>query len=36
MTELERLLAQPIRDDLWERHFPGKAESDRLLLALMA
>ena len=36
MAELERLLAQPVRDDLWERHFPGKAERDRLLLALMA
>jgi site-specific recombinase XerD len=36
MDELERLLAQPARDDLWERHFPGKAERDRLLLALMA
>jgi len=36
MTELERLLAQPVRNDLWERHFPGKPERDRLLLALMA
>jgi site-specific recombinase XerD len=36
MDELERLLAQPARDDLWERHFPGKPERDRLLLALMA
>jgi site-specific recombinase XerD len=36
MGELERLLAQPGRDDLWERHFPGKPERDRLLLALMA
>src|SRR6266542_2598850 len=36
MSELERLLAQPGRDDLWERHFPGKPERDRLLLALMA
>jgi site-specific recombinase XerD len=34
--ELERLLAQPGRGDLWERHFPGKPERDRLLLALMA
>ncbi len=24
------------RDELWERHFPGKPERDRLLLALMA
>jgi integrase/recombinase XerC len=36
MAELERLLAQPGRDDLWERHFPGKPEGDRLLLGLMA
>jgi site-specific recombinase XerD len=36
MGELERLLVQPRRADLWERHFDGKAERDRLLLALMA
>jgi len=36
MRELERLLSQPGRDDVWERHFPGKPERDRLLLALMA
>ncbi len=36
MDELERLLAQPVRDELWERHFPGKPERDRLLLALFA
>jgi site-specific recombinase XerD len=36
MGELERLLAQPGREDIWERHFPGKPERDRLLLALMA
>ena len=36
MGELERLLAQPGRHDVWERHFPGKPERDRLLLALMA
>jgi site-specific recombinase XerD len=36
MGELERLLVQPARDELWERHFPGKPERDRLLLALMA
>lgn len=36
MGELERLLVQPGRADLWERHFEGKAERDRLLLALMA
>src|SRR6266498_4338134 len=36
MAELERLLAQPARDDLWERHFPGKPERDRLLVAVMA
>jgi site-specific recombinase XerD len=29
-------LVQPGRDELWERHFPGKPERDRLLLALMA
>jgi site-specific recombinase XerD len=36
MGELERLLAQPGRDGVWERHFPGKPERDRLLLTLMA
>src|SRR5206468_12907211 len=36
MGELERLLVQPGRDELWDRHFPGKPERDRLLLALMA
>ena len=36
MGELERLLVQPGRADIWERHFGGKAERDRLLLALMA
>src|SRR5881397_554909 len=36
MGELERLLSQPGRDELWERHFPGKPERDRLLLALMS
>ena len=36
LGELERLLAQPGRADVWERHFPGKPERDRLLLALMA
>ena len=36
MGELERLLVQPGRTDLWERHFQGKAERDRLLLALLA
>jgi site-specific recombinase XerD len=36
MGELERLLVQPARDELWERHFPGKSERDRLLLALFA
>src|SRR6266511_4068742 len=34
--ELERLLAVVERDDVWERHFPGKRERDRLLLALFA
>jgi len=36
MGELERLLATTARHELWERHFPGKQERDRLLLALMA
>ena len=36
MGELERLLVQPTRGELWERHFPGKPERDRLLLALLA
>jgi site-specific recombinase XerD len=36
MSELERLLAAPARGDLWERHFHGKPERDRLLLALFA
>ena len=36
LGELERLLAQPGRADVWERQFPGKPERDRLLLALMA
>ncbi len=36
MDELERLLVQPVRGELWDRHFPGKPERDRLLLALMA
>lgn len=26
MGEVERLLAQPERPDLWERHFPGKPD----------
>ena len=29
MGELERLLIQPGRDELWERHFPGKPERDQ-------
>jgi site-specific recombinase XerD len=36
MGELERLLVQPARGDLWERHVPGKSERDRLMLALFA
>src|SRR6266540_6321626 len=36
MGELERLLIQPGRAEVWERHFPGKPERHRLLLALMA
>jgi site-specific recombinase XerD len=35
-AELERLLAAVERDDVWERHFPGRRERDRLLLALFA
>jgi integrase/recombinase XerC len=34
--ELARLLHAVERDDVWERHFPGKRERDRLLLALFA
>src|SRR6058998_1504862 len=34
MRELERLLVQPNRAELWERHFHGKPERDRLLLGL--
>jgi integrase/recombinase XerC len=34
--ELRRLLDVVERDDVWERHFPGKRERDRLLLALFA
>ncbi|HEX3054798.1 MAG TPA: site-specific integrase, partial [Gaiellaceae bacterium] len=36
MGELERLLATVGRDEIWERHFGGKRERDRLLLGLMA
>jgi site-specific recombinase XerD len=34
--ELARLLAAAEREDVWERHFAGKRERDRLLLALFA
>jgi integrase/recombinase XerC len=34
--ELARLLATTERDDVWERHFGGKRERDRLMLALLA
>jgi site-specific recombinase XerD len=34
--ELTRLLEVVERDDVWERHFAGKRERDRLLLALLA
>ncbi|HEY8646441.1 MAG TPA: tyrosine-type recombinase/integrase [Gaiellaceae bacterium] len=34
--ELARLLQAVERDDVWERHFAGKRERDRLLLALLA
>jgi site-specific recombinase XerD len=36
MGELKRLLAATGRAELWERHFRGKPERDRLLLALFA
>ncbi|HST15541.1 MAG TPA: site-specific integrase, partial [Gaiellaceae bacterium] len=36
LGELERLLAQTDRAGVWERHFDGKPERDRLLLAQMA
>jgi integrase/recombinase XerC len=35
-AELGRLLAAVERQDVWERHFPGRRERDRLLLALFA
>jgi integrase/recombinase XerC len=35
-SELERLLMAVDRQDVWERHFPGRRERDRLLLALFA
>ncbi len=34
--ELARLLAATEREDVWERHFPGRRERDRLMLALFA
>jgi integrase/recombinase XerD len=34
--ELERLLSAVDQDDVWERHFAGRRERDRLLLALFA
>jgi site-specific recombinase XerD len=34
--EMTRLLAATERDGVWKRHFPGKRERDRLLLALFA
>jgi site-specific recombinase XerD len=34
--ELRRLLQAVDGDDVWERHFAGKRERDRLLLALLA
>lgn len=36
LAELRRLLAAVERDDVWERHFEGRRERDRLLLALFA
>jgi integrase len=34
--ELARLLETVEREDVWKRHFAGKRERDRLLLALFA
>ena len=34
--ELRRLLAAVDDEEVWERHFPGKRQRDRLLLALLA
>jgi site-specific recombinase XerD len=34
--ELARLLDVADRNDVWQRHFPGKRERDRLMLALFA
>ncbi len=34
--ELARLMAAVERDDIWERHFEGRRERDRLMLALFA
>jgi site-specific recombinase XerD len=34
--ELARLLAAVDRDDVWQRHYSGRRERDRLLLALFA
>jgi site-specific recombinase XerD len=36
IAELRRLLAVPERADLWQRHFHGKRERDRLLLSVFA
>lgn len=35
-SELRRLLAAPGRADVWQRHFAGREERDRLLLALFS
>jgi len=34
--ELARLLQAVEREDVWERHYPGRRERDRLMLALFA
>jgi site-specific recombinase XerD len=36
MGELERLLTVTGRAEVWERHFDGEPERDRLVLALLA
>jgi site-specific recombinase XerD len=36
LSELRRLLAVTDREDVWQRHFPGKRERDRLMPTLLA
>jgi site-specific recombinase XerD len=35
-SELRRLIGVVEREDVWQRHFPGRLQRDRLLLALLA